>query len=258
LERQEFSLVYQPKVSLKTGEITGAEALLRWTHPTRGPISPAKFIPVAEDAGLIVAMDKWVLREACRQARAWVDAGLHRTTMAVNVSAIEFRNDKFLEGIFAVLKETGLDPRLLELELTESLLMKRPAATEGILKMLRARGVRLAVDDFGTGYSSLSYLRKFSMDVLKIDKSFVQQITTAPEETPIVTAMINMARSLNLRVVAEGVETPKEVAFLQARQCDEAQGFYFSRPVPAEQFARLLASGIREPVSAEQNPLVRS
>ena len=258
LERQEFSLAYQPKVRLKTGEITGAEALLRWTHPTRGPISPAKFIPVAEDAGLIVAMDKWVLREACKQARAWIDTGLPRTTMAVNVSAIEFRNDKFLEGIFEVLEETGLDPRLLELELTESLLMKRPVATESILNTLRARGVRLAVDDFGTGYSSLSYLRKFSMDVLKIDKSFVQQITTAPEEAPIVTAMINMARSLNLRVVAEGVETPKEVAFLQARQCDEAQGFYFSRPVPAEQFARLLASGTREPVSAEPNPLVRS
>src|SRR6266851_5786083 len=223
LERNEFALHYQPKIDLRTGEITGAEALLRWTHPTRGPVSPAKFIPVAEDSGLILAIDKWVLREACTQARAWLDAGLPLVTMAVNVSAMEFRNEKFLEGIFAILEDTGLDPRFLELELTESVLMKRPASTESILKTLRARGVQLAVDDFGTGYSSLSYLRKFSMDALKIDQSFVRQITTAPDETSIVTAMISMGRSLNLRVVAEGVETQKELAFLQACQCDEAQ-----------------------------------
>jgi diguanylate cyclase (GGDEF)-like protein len=251
LERQEFALVYQPVVSLRTGEITGAEALLRWTHPERGAISPAKFIPVAEDSGLILAIDKWVLREACAQARAWVDAGLPAITMAVNVSAIEFRNEKFLEGIFTILKETGMDPRFLELELTESVLMKRPASTESILKALRAAGVQLAVDDFGTGYSSLSYLRKFSMDSLKIDRSFVRQITNAPDETSIVTAMVSMGRSLNLRVVAEGVETQNEVAFLQARQCDEAQGFYFSRAVPSELFAKLLANGIPEPVSAQ-------
>jgi diguanylate cyclase (GGDEF)-like protein/PAS domain S-box-containing protein len=246
LERHEFSLVYQPKVSLKTGEITGAEALLRWTHPTRGPISPAKFIPVAEDSGLILPIDKWVLREACAQARSWLDAGLPLLSMAVNVSAMEFRNEKFLEGVFAILTETGLDPKFLELELTESVLMKRPASTESLLKTLRARGVQIAVDDFGTGYSSLSYLRKFSMDVLKIDQSFVRQITAAPSEASIVTAMISMARSLNLRVVAEGVETQEELAFLQARQCDEAQGFYFSRPVLPQQFAKLLVSGIPE------------
>jgi diguanylate cyclase (GGDEF)-like protein len=249
LERQEFSLVYQPKVSLKTGEITGAEALLRWTHPTRGPVSPAEFIPVAEDSGLILPIDKWVLREACAQARAWVDAGLPLITMAVNVSAIELRNERFVEGIFAILDDTGLDPRLLELELTETVLMKRPASTEAILKTLRARGVQLAVDDFGTGYSSLSYLQKFSMDALKIDQSFVRMITTAPDETAIVTAMIRMGRSLNLRVVAEGVETPRELAFLQARGCEEAQGFYFSRPVIAQRFAKLLATGLPEPVS---------
>ncbi|MGC1188306.1 MAG: EAL domain-containing protein [Candidatus Acidiferrales bacterium] len=249
LERQEFSLVFQPKVSLKSGEITGAEALLRWTHPTRGPMSPAKFVPVAEDSGLIVAIDKWVLREACIQARGWTDAGLPKVSVGVNVSAMEFRNEKFLEGIFGILAETGLDPRCLELELTESVLMKRPASTEAILKTLRARGVRLAVDDFGTGYSSLSYLRKFSMDILKIDQSFVRQITTAPEEASIVTAMISMARSLNLRVVAEGVETQEELTFLQERQCDEAQGFYFSRPVVSADFAKLLATGIPEPVS---------
>ena len=252
LERQEFSLVYQPKVSLKTGEITGAEALLRWTHPSQGAISPARFIPVAEDSGLIVAINKWVLRQASTQARAWLDVGLPLGSIGVNVSAMEFRNEKFLEGVFGILKEAGLDPRFLELELTESVLMKHPASTETILKSLRARGVQLAVDDFGTGYSSLSYLRKFSMDVLKIDQSFIRQITKAPNEAPIVTAMISLGRSLNLRVVAEGVETQEELAFLQDRQCDEAQGYYFSRPLAPQEFAKLLAAGIPEPVATNR------
>ena len=252
LERREFSLVYQPKVSLKTGEITGAEALLRWTHPTQGSVSPARFIPVAEDSGLIVAIDKWVLREASKQARAWLDAGLPLFSIGVHVSAMELRNEKFLENVFAILKEAGLDPKFLELELTESVLMKNPASTEVILKTLRARGVQVAVDDFGTGYSSLSYLRKFSMDVLKIDQSFIRQITKAPNEAPIVTAMISLGRSLNLRVVAEGVETQEELEFLKARECDEAQGFYFSRPLLPQEFAKLLASGIPEPISTNR------
>jgi diguanylate cyclase (GGDEF)-like protein len=252
LERQEFSLVYQPKVSLKTGDIAGAEALLRWTHPTRGPVSPAEFIPVAEDSGLILPIDKWVLREACTQACTWLNAGLPLLSMAVNVSAVELRNEKFLEGIFEILEKSGLDPSFLELELTESVLMKRPASTESILSKLRARGVRLAVDDFGTGYSSLNYLRRFSMDTLKIDQSFVRTITTAPDETAIVTAMISMGRNLNLRVVAEGVETEKELEFLQAHQCDEAQGFYFSRPLHSEQFAKLLATGVPNSVPSER------
>jgi diguanylate cyclase (GGDEF)-like protein len=250
LERQEFSLVYQPKVNLKTGDITGAEALLRWTHPTRGLVSPAEFIPVAEDSGLILAIDKWVLREACTQARIWLSAGLPPITMAVNVSAMELRNENFSDGIFEVLDQTGLDPSFLELELTESVLMKRPASTKYILRTLRARGVRLAVDDFGTGYSSLNYLRRFSMDTLKIDQSFVRTITTAPHEIAIVTAMISMGRNLNLRVIAEGVETPKEREFLESHQCDEAQGFYFSRPVRSEEFANLLANGIPSSVSS--------
>jgi len=248
LERQEFALHYQPKINLRTGAITGAEALIRWTHPIRGPISPAQFIPVAEDCGLIRPIGNWVLREACKQARAWVDAGLPLATMAVNISAMEFRDENFLEGVFAILKDTGLDPRFLELELTESVLMKRAESTESILKTLRARGVQLAVDDFGTGYSSLSYLRKFPVDALKIDQSFVRQITTAPDETTIVTAVISMGRSLKLRVVAEGVETQEELAFLQAHQCDEAQGYYFSRPVLPQQFAKLLETGISETV----------
>jgi diguanylate cyclase (GGDEF)-like protein/PAS domain S-box-containing protein len=248
LERQEFALHYQPKINLRTGQIIGAEALLRWTHPTRGSLSPAQFIPVAEDCGLILPIGNWVLREACKQARAWVDAGLPVTTMAVNISAMEFRNESFPHDVFAILKETRLDPRLLELELTESVLMKRVESTESILKALRTGGVRVAVDDFGMGYSSLSYLRRFQIDALKIDQSFVRQITTAPDETSIVTAVISMGQSLKLRVVAEGVETLEELQFLQARHCDEAQGYYFSRPVLPQQFARLLETGVAETV----------
>jgi diguanylate cyclase (GGDEF)-like protein len=247
LERQEFKVHYQPKVDLRTRQITGAEALIRWTHPVRGAVSPAEFIPVAEGSGLILSIGNWILREACQQARAWLDAGLALATMAVNISAVEFRDEHFLEGVFAILQDTGLDPRSLELELTESVLMKRAETSQLILKTLRARGVQ-AVDGFGTGYSSLSYLRKFPIDTLKIDQSFVRQITTAPDETTIVTAVISMRRSLKLRAVAEGVETQEVLAFLQDHKCDEAQGYYFSRPVLPEQFAKLLEKGIPEPI----------
>jgi diguanylate cyclase (GGDEF)-like protein/PAS domain S-box-containing protein len=246
LEHQEFTLHYQPKINLKTGEITGAEALIRWTDPIRGPVSPAQFIPVAEDCGLILPISKWVLREACKQARAWVDAGLPLLSMAVNISAMEFRNENFLGGVFATLKETCWDPRSLELELTESVLMKHAESAATVLQTLRATGVQVAIDDFGTGYSSLSYLRKFPIDALKIDQSFVRQITATREDAAIVSAVISMGRSLRLRVVAEGVETKEELAFLQAHQCDEAQGYYFSRPVVAEQFSKLLKAGIAE------------
>jgi len=244
LERREFTLHYQPKIDLKTGAITGAEALIRWTDAVRGAVSPAQFIPVAEDSGLILPIGNWVLREACQQARAWADAGLPAATMAVNVSAIEFRNEAFLQGVFAVLSETGMDPRFLELELTESVLMTRAESTASILQALREKGIKVAVDDFGTGYSSLSYLRKFPVDALKIDQSFVRQISDSGEDTAIVTAVIAMARSLKLHVIAEGVETLKELEFLRAHHCDEAQGYYFSRPVPAAQYATLLRTGI--------------
>jgi diguanylate cyclase (GGDEF)-like protein/PAS domain S-box-containing protein len=244
LKRKEFTLHYQPKVNLKSGEITGAEALIRWTHPIRGQVLPAQFIPVAEDCGLILPIGDWVLREACKQARTWADAGLPMTTMAVNISAREFRDEHFLERVLAILKETGLDPKCLELELTESVLLKRVEHAESILKTLRAKGVQIAVDDFGTGYSSLSYLTKFSVDTIKIDQSFVRKITTSPtNEATIVTAVISMGQSLKMRVIAEGVETQEELAFLQAHQCEEAQGYYFSRPVLPEQFAKLLATG---------------
>jgi diguanylate cyclase (GGDEF)-like protein/PAS domain S-box-containing protein len=240
LQLGEFILHYQPKINLATGEISGAEALIRWMHPTRGMVPPAQFIPIAEDCGLILPISRWVLREACKQAQAWADAGLPRISMAVNISATDFRNESFIESVFSALTETGLDPSLLELELTESVLMKRAEAAEFSLTALRAKGIRLAVDDFGTGYSSLSYLRQFSIDSIKIDQSFIRQLSITPNETTILTAMIYMGQSLKLRVVAEGVETAKELAFLRGRECDEAQGYYFSRPVLPEKFAKLV------------------
>jgi EAL domain-containing protein (putative c-di-GMP-specific phosphodiesterase class I) len=248
LERREFALHYQPKINLRSGEITGAEALLRWAHPSRGLLLPAEFIPVAEDCGLILAIGNWVLREACKQARAWLEAGLPLPSMALNISEMEFRDEHFLAGVFATLEDTGLNPKCLELELTEGVLMKRVEGTKSILRALKVKGVQVAIDDFGTGYSSLGYLAKFPIDALKIDLSFVRQITDAPEETSIVRAVISMGRSLNLRVVAEGVETQQQLAFLQAHQCEEAQGYFFSRPVVADQFAILLKTGISESV----------
>ncbi len=258
LERHQFALHYQPKINLKTGAITGVEALLRWMHPTGRLISRSEFIPIAEDCGLILPIGAWVLREACGQARAFADAGRPVTTMAVNVSATEFRNENFLEGVFTILGETGLDPRLLELELTESVLMKHAESGASVLQTLRERGVQVAVDNLGTGYSRLGYLRKFPVDALKIDQSFIHQISTGGEDAAIVSAVIAMARSLKARVVAEGVETPQQLEFLLAHECDEAQGHYFSRPVPAEQFARLLEMGIPDPSVLLRRPLVMS
>jgi EAL domain-containing protein (putative c-di-GMP-specific phosphodiesterase class I) len=247
LQRNEFTLQYQPKINFRTGAITGSEALIRWTHPTRGPVPPARFIPVAEECGLILPIGNWVLRQACTQAQSWVEAGLPASTIAVNVSAREFRDDGFLDGLSAILGETGLDPRSLELELTESVLMTHPESAASILKTLRGQGIQVAIDDFGTGYSSLSYLRRFQIDALKIDQSFVGGITTAVDDASIVTAVISMARSLKLRVVAEGVETLEQSTFLRDHECDEAQGYYFSRPVPPHKFAELLGRGTLAP-----------
>jgi len=244
LERHEFVLHYQPKINLKTGAITGSEALIRWTHPTLGSVPPAQFIPVAEACGLILPIGAWVLREACSQAKAWADAGLPVATVAVNVSAMEFRFENFLENVFSTLHETGLAPHYLELELTESVLMKCVDATAPILQALRAKGVRIAIDDFGTGYSSLSYLQKFQVDTLKIDQSFIRQISTSGDDMAIVTAVIAMARSLKIRVVAEGVEEFEELEFLKSHDCDEAQGYLIGRPMLPQQFARLLDVGI--------------
>jgi diguanylate cyclase (GGDEF)-like protein len=243
----EFALHYQTIIDLKTGAIIGAEALIRWTHPIRGLIPPVQFIPIAEDCGLIMPIGKWVLREAFRQTQAWLDVGLLETTIAINVSAKAFRDENFSTNLLAVLGKAGLEPKSLVLELTESALMERPEATVPVLQALRETGIRLAIDDFGTGYSSLSYLRRFPVDILKIDQSFVRKIGNANEDRAILVAIISMAHSLKLRVIAEGVETLEELAFLRACHCDEVQGFIFSRPVPAEEFAKLLKSGIPAP-----------
>ncbi len=243
LERNEFSLHYQPKVNLKTMEITGVEALIRWYHPERGLIGPPQFISIAEDTGLILPIGRWVLRESCRQVRAWQDAGLRLIGLSINISSVEFRSEGFLESVRTTLEETGLDPRLLELELTESVLMQHIEFTAPMLLKLKALGVRLAVDDFGTGYSSLSYLRQFPVDTLKVDQSFVHEISADTDDATIISAVINMGRILKHRVIAEGVETAPQFAFLRARGCEEGQGYYFGRPVSALQFAKLLEAG---------------
>jgi EAL domain-containing protein (putative c-di-GMP-specific phosphodiesterase class I) len=242
LDRREFLLHYQPKVNLRTGQMIGAEALIRWRHPERGVVAPQSFIPIAEETGLIVPIGQWVLREACRQAREWQAAGLRPVPVAVNISALEFRSKAFFDGVRGTLEETGLDPRFLELELTESVLMESVASTAEMLWELKAMGLRLAVDDFGTGYSSLSYLMHFPIDALKVDQSFVHEITAEGDTSPIITAVIAMGRSLKQRVIAEGVETGQQLAFLRAQHCEEGQGFHFSRPLPADRFAALLAA----------------
>ena len=243
LDQRELMLHYQPKVNLETGAITGAEALLRLQRSDHELVYPAQFVSIAEDCGLILPIGKWVLREACRQTAAWLQAGLDMGQIAVNVSAVEFHSKDFLAGVRAILNDTGLDPRHLELELTESGLMQDIEPTTAILHALKDLGVQIAVDDFGTGYSSLSYLRRFPIDTLKIDQSFVQDIHGDTEEAIIVSAIIAMGKSLKLRVVAEGIETRPQLTFLQSQRCAEGQGFFFSRPVVAEEFAALLVTG---------------
>jgi len=239
LDRQEFLLHYQPKVDIKGGTITGAEALIRWRDPGRGLIPPAQFVPGAEDCGLIVPIGQWVLREACTQARTWIDAGLRPIPVAVNISAVELRAKNFLEGVCGILKDTGLEPHYLELELTERVLMQDEASTMPALLALKAMGVHLAVDGFGTGYSSLSYLKRFPIDTVKINQSFMLEISTNGDAAAFLGAVIGMGKTLKKRVVAEGVETREQLAFLATEHCSEGQGFYFSPPVAAEHFARL-------------------
>jgi len=238
LERGEFSLHYQPKINLETGALIGTEALIRWVHPLRGTILPEQFISIAEDCGLIVPIGHWVLREACRQAKAWEDAGVEAVPVAVNISAVQFRHKDFLEDIRRTLAETGLEPGCLELELTESVLMQDAGSTGSTLKALKAMGVHLSVDDFGTGYSSLSYLTQFPIDTLKIDQSFVHKMLRNANDASVISAVISMGRNLNQRVIAEGVETEEQLRFLQARQCNEGQGYYFSHPLNTEDFAK--------------------
>jgi diguanylate cyclase (GGDEF)-like protein/PAS domain S-box-containing protein len=245
LGRNEFLLHYQPKLSLQTGEITGVEALLRWLHPQRGITYPAQFVPIAEECGLIVPIGQWALLEACKQAQAWRDSGLGVVPVSVNVSAAEFGSKDFLSGVRAVLIATGVEPEHLELELTESVLMRDAEAAVVTLVKLKTMGVQLAIDDFGTGYSSFTYLRRFPSDALKLHQSFVQEITVDPADAAIVSAMINLGRSLKQRVIAEGVETRAQLKFLQRHGCGEGQGYYFSPPVLAEQAGRLFKDGIQ-------------
>lgn len=249
LERGELSVHYQPKISLKTGVITGVETLVRWQHPERGLLLPGQFLAIAEDSGLILGIGRWVLREACRQTRVWLDAGLQAVPVAVNISPLEFRSEYFFEVVRAALDNTRLDPKYLELELTETVLMRDAESTASALEQLKAMGVRVSIDDFGTGYSSLSYLTRFPIDAMKLDQSFVHDIITSSDDAILVNAIISMAKGLKHRVIAEGVETQEQLAFLQAAGCDEGQGYYFSRPMVSHQFAKLLQTGISATVS---------
>ena len=245
LLRNEFIVHYQPKLDLNSGQIVGAEALIRWHQPDHGWIYPSAFIPVAEDSGLIVPLSQWVLRQACEQARAWQVAGLPPICISVNISAIDFRQRNFVANLVEILERTGLAPHLLELEITERVLMQNAEDTLTTLRRIKTLGVRLSIDDFGTGYSSLSYLRRFPIDVLKIDQSFIRGLSENSQDAQLISAIISLGKSLDLNIIAEGVETVEQLVFLKAHQCEEGQGFLFSKAVAAEDFAQLLQAGQR-------------
>ena len=240
LDRSELLLHYQPQVDIRTQKVVGFEALVRWMHPDCGMIPPGRFIPVAEETGLIGRLGEWVLREACRQNRAWQNEGMQPIRVAVNLSSEQFRRGRLVETVASALGETGLDPMYLELEITESVLMQHTRETVKILEALRNMGIRLAVDDFGTGYSSLAYLKRFPIDSLKIDRSFVCDIGTEADERPLASAIVALGHSLNLDVIAEGVEEPPQLEFLAQHGCDQFQGFIFSRPVPADKVPAII------------------
>lgn len=239
----EFFLEYQPQMEIATGRITGIEALLRWQHPKLGLVPPDRFIPIAENSGLILPIGEWVVRTACAQVEEWRNAGLAVAPVSVNVSALQFRQEGFCRLIRRALEESGLPPEYLELELTESVLLSSADVMQPILEELKAMGVALAIDDFGTGYSSLSYLKQFRVGKLKIDRSFIRDVVTDNDDATITTAIIRIGRSLAMRVVAEGVETEAQLAFLREQGCDEIQGYYVSRPMGAEEMANRLNSG---------------
>jgi|GEM_PF-641587 len=243
LDRNEFTLHYQPRVNLATGRICGVEALIRWQHPEKGSIMPGKFIPIAEETGLIIPIGEWVFRTACAQAKAWCDKGLPFNRMAVNLSARQFAQPDLVEVVAAIVEQTGLPPQMLELEITESMLMRDQSMATTVLDRLKQVGVFLAVDDFGTGYSSLNYLKQFPLDYLKIDRSFVRDLIEDPDDARIVEAIIALAHSLDLGVIGEGVETTEQIEFLRTRHCDEMQGYYFSKPASADEIEALLVTG---------------
>jgi diguanylate cyclase (GGDEF)-like protein/PAS domain S-box-containing protein len=237
LAEQQLFLMYQPQMDIATRRITGLEALLRWQHPELGLVPPDKFIQIAENSGLIVPIGEWVLRTACSEARKWQDEGFSAVTVAVNVSAVQFRQENFGEVIRKVLRETGLPPQRLELELTESLLLTNADLMLSVIQELKSIGVTLAIDDFGTGYSSFNYLRQFQISKLKIDRSFIRDVAVNPGDAAITAAIISMAKSLHLKVIAEGVEDEGQMAFLREHQCDEIQGYYFSKPLAVDKVA---------------------
>ncbi len=239
LSRNEFHIVYQPQISLKTGHVIGAEALLRWEHPEFGTISPVEFIPIAESSGLILSIGEWVLKSAAEQLKSWMESGMSPMIMAINLSAVQFRHPNLPDLVTQILQSTKLPSQYLELELTESVAMHNPKEAINIINNLHERGIRMSIDDFGTGYSSLSYLKKFKVYKLKIDKSFVRDISTDPEDKAIVAAIINMAHSLGLQTIAEGVETAEQLNFLHEQGCDEAQGYYYNKPLLPEEFERI-------------------
>jgi diguanylate cyclase (GGDEF)-like protein/PAS domain S-box-containing protein len=243
LERNEFRVYYQPQVSIETGQITGMEALVRWQHPELGLVSPAEFIPLAEDTGLIMPLGEWVLRTACAQARAWQNCGFKNLHVAVNLSPRQFQQSDLVLMVETLLKETGLDAASLELEVTESSVMKNAASAISTMRELKAMGIKISIDDFGSGYSSLSYLKILPIDILKIDQSFVRDMTTDPKDAAIAMAIIQLAHSLQLKVIAEGVETKDQLRFLRLLRCDEIQGYLFCRPLPVEAFEQLLFEG---------------
>jgi EAL domain-containing protein (putative c-di-GMP-specific phosphodiesterase class I) len=236
LEKGEFLLYYQPQVNCRTGAVMGMEALIRWQHPQRGLVAPDKFIPIAEETGLIVPIGEWVLREACRQAKAWHDMGHAGLRMGVNLSARQFQQPDLLQQIHQALEDSGLATSALELEITEGMLMEDPDAAAELLRKLATLGIRLAIDDFGTGYSSLAYLKRFPLHRLKIDKSFVRDISSDPNDAAIVSAVVGLADALNMEVIAEGVESVDQLRYLERNGCCEIQGYFFSRPQPASHF----------------------
>lgn len=240
LERNEFEVYYQPKLCTKTRKIVGMEALVRWHHPTLGFISPAEFIPLAEETGLILPLGEWVLRTACNQIKLWNEEGHPLLKVSVNLSAYQFQQQNLLETITKIIEETRIDPNYLELEMTESSIMKNETCAVTILHQLKEAGIQISIDDFGTGYSSLSHLKKLPLDVLKIDKSFVQDMTVSPDDASLVMTIITLAHNLGLKVIAEGVETEEQLRFLHLLRCDEWQGFLYSKPVPANVFEELL------------------
>jgi diguanylate cyclase (GGDEF)-like protein len=250
LKNEEFILHFQPRVSAATGRATGAEALLRWKHPEWGLVEPARFVPLLEETGLIVPVGAWVLAEACRRAKAWEAAGLPPLRVSVNLSSRQFRSDALFEAVSEALRSSGLAPQLLEVELTESLLVENVDHAMGVMGKLKAIGTAISIDDFGTGYSSLGYLKRFPIDSLKIDKSFVRDIATSPKDAAIVKAISALARSLGMGLIAEGVEEPWQVEFLRARHCTEMQGYFFSRPLPAESLTEALSRAYPMPASA--------